>query len=229
MGRRLLLTAILALLMGLCGRASSIERFPPPEFTETNHEIPSPTAPNPRLDGFEYMDAAVLLAALTIVSYLVLRKRNRKLVFVVMIASLVYFGFYREGCVCSIGAIQNATLTFFDSQYAMPVTVTIFLLVPLLFTLFFGRTFCAGVCPLGAIQDAVVLWPIKVPRWLESTLRLLAYTYLGAAILFAATGSAFIICRYDPFVSFFRMSGRINVVILGASLLVIGMFVGRPY
>jgi NAD-dependent dihydropyrimidine dehydrogenase PreA subunit len=70
---------------------------------------------------------------------------------------------------------------------------------------------------------------VAVPRWLESGLRLIAYTYLGAAVLFAATGSAFIICRYDPFVGFFRMGGNWNILIFGASLLLIGLFVGRPY
>jgi len=229
MGRRVVLTAVVALCLGLSGRAYPLERFPPPEFTETQHQIPSPTTPEPRQDLYEYVDAVVLLAALAAASYLVLRKRNRRMVFLLMIASLVYFGFYRKGCVCSIGAIQNATLTLFDSQYAMPITATVFLLAPLLFTLFFGRTFCGAVCPLGAIQDAVVLWPVKVPRPLESSLRLLAYVYLGAGVLFAATGSAFIICRYDPFVSFFRLTGSINMLVLGVSLLVIGMFVGRPY
>jgi hypothetical protein len=49
----------------------------------------------------------------------------------------------------------------------------------------------------------VLIRPVAVPGWLESGLRLFAYAYLGAAVLFAATGSAFIICRYDPFVGFF--------------------------
>jgi len=70
---------------------------------------------------------------------------------------------------------------------------------------------------------------VVVPRWLESGLRLLAYAYLGVAILFAATGSAFLICRYDPFVGFFRLGGNWNILIIGVSLLLIGLFVGRPY
>jgi len=45
----------------------------------------------------------------------------------------------------------------------------------------------------------------------------------------AATGSAFLICRYDPFVSFFRLTGGLNILILGACFLLIGVFVGRPY
>ncbi|OHB59151.1 MAG: hypothetical protein A2173_10740 [Planctomycetes bacterium RBG_13_44_8b] len=117
----------------------------------------------------------------------------------------------------------------FDRDYAVPVVVVIFFLLPLVFTLFFGRTFCAAVCPLGAIQDLVLIKPVTVPSWLESGLRLFAYLYLGMAILFAATGSAFIICRYDPFVSFFRLSGNFNILVLGACFLIVGLFIGRPY
>jgi polyferredoxin len=47
--------------------------------------------------------------------------------------------------------------------------------------------------------------------------------------LVAATGTAFLICRYDPFVGFFRLSAPENMLIFGGALLVIGAFVGRPY
>jgi len=223
------ITIGLALSLVLCGVALGLEQFPPPDFVETEHVMPSPTTPDPRLDVYEYIDAVVLLAALILSSYLVLRRRSRRAVFALMLFSLVYFGFWREGCVCPIGATQNIVLSVFDKDYAVPLVVLAFFLLPLLFTLFFGRTFCAAVCPLGAIQDLVLLRPAKVPRWAESVLRLIAYIYLGAAVLFAATGSAFLICRYDPFVSFFRLTGSLNILILGACFLLIGVFVGRPY
>ncbi|MBW8039463.1 MAG: 4Fe-4S binding protein [Planctomycetes bacterium] len=218
----------MAVLLLSSGIASGFERFPPPDF-ESGYEQPSPTTPNPRQDIYEYIDAFVLLAVLSLASYLVLRKRRRRLIFVLSILSLFYFGFWREGCVCPIGAIQNVALSIFDSDYAVPITVMIFFLLPLVFTLFFGRIFCAAVCPLGAIQDVVLLRPTSVPEWLESGLRLFAYVYLAAAVLFAATGSAFIICRYDPFISFFRLSGDFNMLILGVCFLFVGMFIGRPY
>ncbi len=216
----------------LCGVVFGAERFPPPDFEETGHQMPSMdyiTDATPDHSIYEYLDVVVLAAALSLSSYLVLKKRSRRSVFVLMVFSLLYFGFWRKGCICSIGAIQNLCLSIFDHNYAIAVTAVLFLILPLIFTLFFGRTFCAGVCPLGAIQDLVVLHPIKVPSWLESGLRLFAYIYLAAAILFAATGSAFIICRYDPFISFFRLSGHLNILILGCCFLVIGIFVGRPY
>jgi NosR/NirI family nitrous oxide reductase transcriptional regulator len=212
----------------LCSIVSAVERFPPPDF-ESGYQQPKPTTPPPRQGIYEYIDAVVLLAALSLSSYLVLKKRSRRAIFVLMVFSLLYFGFWRKGCVCPIGASQNIILSIFDRDYAVPIVVMVFFLLPLIFTLFFGRTFCAAVCPLGAIQDFVLLKPVSVPNWLESGLRLFAYLYLGMAVLFAATGSAFIICRYDPFVSFFRLSGNFNILVLGACFLIVGLFIGRPY
>jgi NosR/NirI family nitrous oxide reductase transcriptional regulator len=219
----------IALSLILCGVTIGAERFPPPDFVETDHVIPSPTVPSPRQDIYEYIDAVVLLAALGLSSYLVLRKRSRRAIFILMVLSLLYFGFWRKGCVCSVGAVQNIVLSIFDRDYAVPIAVALFFLLPLVFALFFGRVFCAAVCPLGAIQDLVLLRPISVPNWLESALRLFAYVYLAAAVLFAATGSAFLICRYDPFVAFFRLNGNLNILIIGTCLLVISVFIGRPY
>jgi polyferredoxin len=47
--------------------------------------------------------------------------------------------------------------------------------------------------------------------------------------VFAATGGGYIICQYDPFVPIFRLSGSLPMVLFGVSLLVVGIFVGRPY
>ena len=116
-----------------------------------------------------------------------------------------------------------------ESAFTVPWVVIAFFTLPVVFPLFFGRTFCAAVCPLGAIQEVVLLRPVRLPGWLENALGLGGYVYLGAAVLLAATGSAFIICRYDPFVSFFRLSGNVNLLILGVCLLAIGVFIGRPY
>ncbi len=220
---------ITALSLILCDSVRGVERFPPPDFVETDYQMPGTTTPAARLDVYEYIDAAVLLAALTLSSYLILKKRSRRAIFALTLFSLLYFGFWREGCVCPIGATQNIVLSVFDSEYAVPIVVVIFFILPLIFTLFFGRAFCAAVCPLGAIQDLVLLRPVSIPLWAENALRIFAYVYLGAAVLFAATGSAFVICRYDPFVSFFRLTGRLNILILGGCLLFIGVFVGRPY
>jgi polyferredoxin len=148
------------------------------------------------------------------------------------IASLAYFGFFRQGCVCPIGSIQNVSVALTDSTLAVPFVVLLFFLMPLIAALLVGRVFCAGVCPLGAIQDLVVLRPIQVPQSVDRWGGMLKYVYLAAAIGFAvqpAETRDFIICRFDPFVGFFRLSGTASIMTFGGILLLIGTVIGRPY
>ena len=203
-------------------------RFPPPDF-ESGYTMPATTYPAARLQVIEWLDVGVLLATLGVASYLVYARRSRRGLVWLSGFSLVYFGFYREGCVCAIGSVQNVALAVFGSGYALPVGVAVFFVAPLLAALFLGRTFCAAVCPHGALQDLVLVRPVTLPRWLESGLGVIPYLYLGAGVAFAATGAAFVICRYDPFVPIFRMSGGVGMLLFGGALVVLGMFVGRPY
>jgi NosR/NirI family transcriptional regulator, nitrous oxide reductase regulator len=204
------------------------QRFPKPEF-ESGYTQPEIQTPLPRSEILEYLDVFVLLAALSLITWLILRKRSRKGVFWVSVFSLIYFGFYRLGCICSIGAIQNVTLALFDPGYKIPLTAIAFFAIPLFFTLFFGRTFCAGVCPLGAIQDLVAFRPRKINPWIAKMLGLIPFIYLGLAVLFAATSTDFIICRYDPFVGFFRLDATFLMFSIGGIFLLTGVFIARPY
>ncbi|NQU86744.1 MAG: 4Fe-4S binding protein, partial [Mariniphaga sp.] len=204
------------------------QRFPKPEF-DSGYEQPDPNTPEPRSGAMEYMDVVVLLGVLSLASYFALKRRSRHGILWLSVFSMIYFGFYRNGCICSIGAIQNVTFTFFDSAYAISITALLFFLLPLIYTLFFGRTFCAGACPLGAIQDLVIIKPLSMPRWLRKTLGIFPYLYLGLAVLYAATGTDFIICRYDPFIGIFRMDAPFHMIVLGVTFLLMGMFIARPY
>jgi ferredoxin len=212
----------------LTGVALAEQRFPPPDF-ESGHQLPVAQTPAARALWLQYLDIAVLAAGLAAAIRLVHKCRSRKGVMALSIFSLLYFGFWRKGCVCAIGSVQNVALALFDRGYAVPAGVLAFFVLPLVVSLIAGRAFCAGVCPHGALQDLVLLKPVKVPPWLEQALSVMPYIYLGAGTLFAATGSAFIICEYDPFVPIFRMSGRTMMVLAGVALLLLGVFVGRPY
>jgi|FLOH01.1.fsa_nt_gi NosR/NirI family transcriptional regulator, nitrous oxide reductase regulator len=204
------------------------QRFPKPEF-ESGHLQPQTQVPLPRSDFLEFFDVFVLIAAMSLVAWLVLKKRSRRGVFWVSIFSLLYFGFYREGCVCSIGSIQNVALALFNPGYKIPLIVIAFFTLPLIFSLFFGRVFCGGVCPLGAIQDIFVWKPIQMKPWLQTVLGLIPYIYLGLGVLYAATATDFIICRYDPFVGIFRLDAEFMMFTLGGIFLLTSVFVARPY
>lgn len=226
--KKLLPVLLLLLLVMLFTNATAIQRFPKPEF-ESGYLQPETHQPSARAEILAVMDVFVLVVALMVISWLVLRKRSRNGVFLVSLFSLAYFGFYRQGCVCSIGAIQNVALALADHSYFIPLTAIAFFVIPLGFTLFFGRTFCAGVCPFGAIQDLVAFRPMKLGVKLNAVLGMIPYLYLALAILYAATGADFIICRYDPFVGIFRFNASFGMFVFAGALLISGIFIARPY
>ena len=201
--------------------------IPLPDFT--SYEVPDTQHPPAGQPWREAIDVVLLAAAIGAASYAALVRRSRAWLLGVTIASLVWFGFVRQGCVCSIGAIQNVVLSLADADYLLPWSVAAFFALPLISTLFFGRTFCAAVCPLGAIQELAAVRATRVPRWLDHSLGLLAFVYLGWAVAAAAAGGVMLICRYDPFVGFFRLSGGLPMLVFGGALLLIGVFVARPY
>ena len=226
--RRWLFLLFLATVWMMTGPASAVDRFPKPQF-ESGYAQPTTTMPVVRSAYFEYLDVAVLFGALALAGYLALRERSRNALMLLGLFSLLYFGFWRHGCVCPVGAVQNVTMALSDPTYAAPLVVVLFFVLPLIFTLFCGRTFCAAVCPLGALQDVFVLKPLRLPLWLAQALAIVPYLYLGLAVLLAATGAGFIICQFDPFVGFFRFGAPFGMLLAGFLFLAVGVFIARPY
>jgi len=213
----------------------------PPDFGDS-YTFPTPTHPEPRSALVRGVDMALLAAALGAGAWLILKRRSRTGVLMLSIGSLAYFGFYRKGCICPIGAIQSVTLSLVDSRYIVSLSLIVFFFLPIVAALLFGRVFCGAVCPLGAIQDLVLLRPKKVPEKLDRALGWLRYVYLAVAVVFAGwglnlaigswhaqLGRRFLICEWDPFVGIFRLSGPFHMIAIGAGFILLGMFVGRPY
>jgi len=221
------------LWLGVCAWAAAlssgaVQRFPRPDF-KTGYASPELTVPGARGMMLEVLDGFVLIAVLALAARLALRHRSRRGLVWLSFFSLAYFGFWRRGCICPVGSVQNLALGWADASYVIPVTVVAFFTLPLLAALFFGRTFCAAVCPLGAVQELVLWRPVKTPAWLNHTLSLLPWVYLCIAVLFAATGAGFLICEWDPFVGFFRLGAPQHLIILGTVFVVSSLFIGRPY
>ena len=204
------------------------QRFPRPEF-ESGYTYPTNQLLNQRGPMWEYFDVAVLIGALIVTTWLALKKRSRQGLIWMSVFSLAYFGFYRQGCICSVGSVQNVALALFNDGYTIPLSALLFFIIPLLFALAYGRVFCAGVCPLGAIQELTGFKPVKLPKTVEIILASVPFIYLALAVLFASTNSQFIICRYDPFVGIFRLDATYTMIIFGVLLLLAGIFVNRPY
>ena len=214
-------------------------RFPKPDFTN-GYKVPElsplPTAASPLERAvlpiapyLQYAALAMLLIFLILSCYFLYRKRSRRGVLALSLAAVAFFGFIVGGCICPVGSIQNIAAAVFNPEFPMsPVVLGIFLL-PLFFALFAGRVFCGSVCPLGTIQEIVNFYPLKVPPLPDRILRTIPLFYLGFGVLAAATGIGFIICRFDPFVGLYRMSGPFFILTAGGGLLLLGVFVARPY
>ncbi|MDR2809677.1 MAG: 4Fe-4S binding protein [Tannerellaceae bacterium] len=203
-------------------------RFPKPDF-ESGYQYPTFRYPVPNETVWMVVDLLLLTLLMSLVAWSVIRKRKRAPVILTSIFSVGYFGFFRTGCVCSIGAIQNVALALVDSSYAMPLVVALFFILPIFFTLLFGRVFCAGVCPLGALQELANVKNYRLSGALASALGLIPWIYLIFAILFAVTRTSFIICRFDPFIGIFRLGGDMGMILFGSLLLIASVFTGRPF
>lgn len=230
------LFAIFCLLVTLSLWLTSNEAFgqkgSKPTFTQyktSEMETPLPSAPNwlNKRDTWIVVTVLTLLVCSTISG---LWLRSRCLLLITSLLAVLISGFWLGGCPCPVGSIQNVALTLLDSTYIAPWTIGVLFLVPLFVALLFGRTFCGGTCPLGALQELIAVWPIRIPREIDDILGLLRYIVLGLAILFAGCGLSFLVCRYDPFVPIFRgITGWGTVLVWSSLILLVGLFIARPY
>ena len=203
-------------------------RFPKPDF-ESGYQYPVHHYIIPDEVIWTGIDIAILVLLMSFVAWAVIKRGIRWPVIAVSLFSVAYFGFFRKGCVCSIGSVQNVSLALVDPTYSISFVVVLMFALPILFTLLFGRVFCAGVCPFGALQELVNVKNYKLSKTVTTVLGLIPWIYLSLAVLFAVTNSAFIICRFDPFIGIFRFGGNFELLVFGALLLVAAIFTGRPF
>ena len=218
----------IAALVGCWGIAQAQNRFPKPDF-ESGYQYPDLQYAVPNETLWVILDLLLLVALMGIVTWALYKKHTRGPIFWVSLISVGYFGFFREGCVCSIGSIQNIALALVDDSYHLPLTVLLFFLLPILFAYLFGRVFCAGVCPFGALQELVNVKNYRISEAITAALKVIPWLYLIFAVLYAVTRSQFIICQFDPFIGIFRLGGDMGLILFGALLLVMSIFTGRPF
>lgn len=212
----------------VCARGFGEARFPKPDFT-SGYQYPEIIHGVPMEQLWNVVDIVLLVAMMIGVAWAAYSRRSRAMIYSTSIISVLYFGFFRSGCVCSIGSIQNVTLALTDPSYHLPWYVILIFLLPIVFTLLFGRVFCAGVCPLGALQELINVRNLRISKAVSATLGIIPWIYLAFTILYAATRSQFLICRFDPFIGIFRLGGDLGIIIFGIALLVMSVFVGRPF
>ncbi|MCP4156790.1 MAG: 4Fe-4S binding protein [bacterium] len=207
---------------------SSQDRFPRPDF-EGSYQAPEITTPSDESWQMAYLDVIILIVVLIASIMAIFKFHSRRLILAISMFSLIYFGLIRHGCVCPVGSIQNISGALLQVGVILPFTTILLFFLPVIFTLFRGRIYCGAACPLGAVQDLLSLKRFRLPPWLDAGLKLVPPIFLGLAILYASIGSDYIICRWDPFINIFNISGNKNPFIFTLIFVFLSLVVYRPY
>ncbi|HNU60815.1 MAG TPA: 4Fe-4S binding protein [Methanofastidiosum sp.] len=160
--------------------------------------------------------------------------RRKEIRYLALAISLVYLGFIRGGCLCVVGSLQQLALYSIGAIKGNYLYWSLLFILPIGFSVVFGRIFCGYACPIGAWQQLLAgigskLTKFRMPQKLDKVLKY--FKYLFALIIVGVVVST----RYpffqkiDPFsylFSFnFTLYGIISVAIVsGASLII-----SRPF
>ncbi len=208
--------------------AATVSRFPKPDFS-AGYEYPALKLAAVEAAFRGYLDIAILIAVMSLTALTIYRWRSRFVFIALSLFSVLWFGIIRKGCPCAVGSIQSVFALFFHADAVIDLTVLLWFLIPLIAAFFFGRLYCGGACPLGAVQELLFIRRIPLPLWLWHVLGIIPVFYLGCAVAAAWTKAPNIICLSDPFLPVFHqgaVSGRgwLTLLFAGASL-----FIYRPY
>ncbi|MDF7824219.1 4Fe-4S binding protein [Pontiellaceae bacterium B12227] len=227
------------------------ERPPTPELADYK-EAYVPQEFHHEVFSWEVVDLVVLAALLIAASLLSVRHHDKKKITALSIIGLLYFGLFRGGCICPVGATAN----FFMGLAAPELigkTVAILFMLPLITAFFFGRVFCTSACPLGAIQHLLARKNgIQLPNRLNQILGLIPIVLLIATAWGALRSGIFLACKLDVYKPIFftghawvgqladlmngtltepglLLVGDLTVWLTLSAVLLLGIFIPRPF
>ncbi len=222
------IVSTLLLMLSIVSSIWAEFRFPKPEFND-GYVIPELKVEMPQGLWFEWLSILILVAMLILSYYAIFKWRSRKVLTVLLVSSVLFFGFIRHGCICAVGAIQNVAAAMGAVEFPISIFTVIIFFLPIILALFVGRVFCGSACPLGAIQELFLLKSVRVNPILDRVLRVIPPLFLGLAVVFAYFDLDFLICRFDPFVALFRFDLHVNTLLFAGAFLLLSTFIGRPY
>jgi len=200
-------------------------RFPAPEFE--SYTLPPMSLEELAADNvlWRVLVLCVFLVAGAVCFY---KWRSRRAMLAYSLAGLAVFGFLFASCPCPVGMFQNIAEGIAKGSYIPPGVLLLFA-IPLAASLFVGRVFCGGACPLGAIQELLHWRSVFVPRPLDRVLRLIPALLLLIFLVCAIYGVGFPLCYYEPYLPIFLLDFATPFAILSAVFLLVGLFVSRPF
>ncbi|NMA20687.1 MAG: 4Fe-4S binding protein [Lentisphaerae bacterium] len=199
-------------------------RFPKPEFKDYIEPV---LELEERIPDTTLLRVLILAVMLLLTGLALYRWRSRKRLQLLAVANLLIFGFLFKACPCPVGMYQNLAAAFFQGQ-PVPLGLVLLFILPLAVALYWGRLFCMGGCPMGALQELLHLKTIHVPLWLDRLLRQIPLLILLVFTVIAGSGGTYYFCRIDPFYGLFSFSTSAKLWGIALFWLVIGLFISRP-
>ena len=149
----------------------------------------------------------------------------------ILLGSLIYFGFIAGGCNCILFYFQGFILFLMgNTTFWLSFSVISSILV---LTVIFGPIWCGWLCWLGALQEFIFQQNKLNLLKTKKAQKLLIYVQTGAfvaIILWIILAKRPVLCAYDPFISIFTLKifnwiGYITVPLL----LLSSLFIYRPF
>lgn len=160
-------------------------------------------------------------------------RKDARIRWVALSATLVYLGFYKGGflSVAHItGAIHQGPGIFLGNLPMLMIIV--FTLVT---SLLWGRVFCSSLCPFGAVQDFIARftpksWRIKLPQAIHDNALYIKYGILVLIVGVAIAGFDISLFQYfEPFGTLFFFSSSALLWAILVVILIASVFVERFY
>jgi len=149
----------------------------------------------------------------------------------ILLSSLIYFGFIMGGCPCLLFYFQGFIL-FLMGKTAFWISFVVILSIVLL-SIVFGAIWCGWFCWLGALQEFIFQqnkWNIFKSQKAQKMLFYIQTAAFVALVLWIALMQRPVLCAYDPFIAIFRLKifnwiGYITVPLL----IISSLFIYRPF
>jgi polyferredoxin len=148
---------------------------------------------------------------------------------VIMLASLVMFGFLQLSCPRVPRAMEYLISSLVNHRPIAMYAIKIGVFVVTAFL--FSRYYCAWICPKGIIQEYLFRsdFKVKMPQRIDRILKKVKFLLLFALIVATLFGDFKLFEHIGPFHIAFTMDGSAIMIIWLALWLVFSVFVSRPY
>lgn len=166
----------------------------------------------------------VLLLIFTGIAFIILLSARYGYRKIILASSIAIFGFYLEGFLCPLIAMQNVFIKW-QTGYLL------LFLVIVISALLYGRVFCGYICPFGAVQELLHLKKLskKISSSWNRYLTKAKYVLLGYLVLRVLITGQVIFQDYTPFKALFTWGGNPLSIGLTLTVVLLSIIIYRPF